>query len=240
MTWTRSSGTEGDITGEWTVSDSLSGDNMKLTFNANGTYSWIGNYYDGVRGNAQVWTQTWSDGYYAELRYNDSSHTATSVSVTGPGISGSLALIYDSSNGAWRPSNWKVSFGASHSAYALPLTYTFSVTSASGTTTETATAGCFMEYFATAGSAPKSGGSQTFTWTMAPYQNMTYFIELHNPSGGNIWNSYDFGSLNDVSSVSYTGSSLTPGTTYQYNIGVINQGHTSFECTSFTQASFVY
>ncbi len=43
MTWTRSSGTAGDIVGTWTASDSTTGNSWTLTFNADGTVSATGN-----------------------------------------------------------------------------------------------------------------------------------------------------------------------------------------------------
>ena len=42
MTWTRSSGTAGDIVGTWTASDSETGNSWTLTFNADGTMSATG------------------------------------------------------------------------------------------------------------------------------------------------------------------------------------------------------
>lgn len=42
-TWTRSSGTSGDIVGTWTSTDSETGNSWTLTFNADGTFSATGN-----------------------------------------------------------------------------------------------------------------------------------------------------------------------------------------------------
>jgi fibronectin type 3 domain-containing protein len=92
-TWTRSSGTAGDIAGTWTSTDSTTGNSYTLTTNANGTVSMTGvivsisSCSSGVKAEAQHW----SSGYLVSLRYSDQNKTATSVTVTGPGITGSVS-----------------------------------------------------------------------------------------------------------------------------------------------------
>lgn len=93
MTWSRTSGTAGDIVGTWTASDSTTGNSWTNTFNADGTVSVVGsivscgsgsNGSNGLKAEAQHW----SSGYLVSLRYSDPNKTATSVTVTGPGITG--------------------------------------------------------------------------------------------------------------------------------------------------------
>lgn len=234
MTWTRGSGTAGDITGSWTEVDP-SGDLYQVTFNPNGSWSVVANIISGY-GNPSAYSQHWSNGYYVGLEYDDPNKTATSVAVTGPGITGSLSLAYDTNNKQWN--SWAsggngVYFGTTHPA--APLSYTFTIMGASGTKTATATVGCFMESFATNLSAAKdAAGNLVFSWTKVPYNNMSYDVYLHNPNPSlpDIWNA---NSLLDASSVKYTGPPLTPGTTYNYDVNVSDISH---ECTSFAQGSF--
>jgi hypothetical protein len=51
MTWTRSSGTAGNIVGTWTSSDSTTGNSYTLTFNPNGMASVVGNIVQGIGDN---------------------------------------------------------------------------------------------------------------------------------------------------------------------------------------------
>ena len=106
MTWSRSSGTSGDIVGTWTASDSTTGNSWTVTFNADGTVSGVGNIVkcgdDGGGGeNPKAEAQNWSSGYIVQLRYSDEKETATSVSVTGHGINGSVTLTYNKGMGSW-------------------------------------------------------------------------------------------------------------------------------------------
>lgn len=53
--------------------------------------------------NPSARSQHWSTGYYVQLEYDDPNRTATSVSVrgpTGPGITGSKTLTFDSGRGS--------------------------------------------------------------------------------------------------------------------------------------------
>jgi hypothetical protein len=235
MTWTRDSGTAGDITGTWTAVDPTY-NSYQLTINSNGSWSLVGNIISVGMGNPSARSQHWSNGYYVRPEYDDPNQTATSVAVIGPGITGSLSLAYDTNYKKWiswsLPGN-PVYFGTTHPA--APLTYTFTITDASGAMIATATVGCFMEFFATNLSVAKDGaGNLVFSWTKVPYNNMSYRVELLNPNPSlpSIWNAYD---LLDASSVTYTGPALTPGTTYSYDVGVSDS---SGECASFTSASF--
>jgi hypothetical protein len=240
MTWTRASGTAGDITGTWTAVDFSYGEFIsyyQLTFNSNGSWSLVANIISGGNQNPYADSEHWSNGsYYVGLEYDDPNKTATSVAVTGPGITGSLSLPYDTNSGQWN--SWAsggnpVYFGTTHPA--APLSYTFTITGTSGTKTATATVGCFMEVFATNLSVAKdASGNTVFSWTKVPYNNMHYSVDLlnANPSLPDIWDVYD---LLDASSVTYTGPALKPGTTYGYYVGVSDS---SDECMSITNGMF--
>lgn len=248
INWVRSSGTAGTITGTWWAM-MAGGDTYELTMDASGNVSLTGMFMSqagspyvqsGVYGNAGGGVA----GYTVNIVYPDSTQSASSVSVTGPGITGSLSLTYDSSNKQWDSYQNSVMFTTRPQP---PLSYSVTVTdSAGGQTTSTATVGCVMNSLPTAGSAPSSTGSQNFTWTMLslPYQNIIYDIELSDTSGTRLWNSYDNnGSVLDQSSLAYTGSALTAGTNYLYNLtaNIDTADGGGFQCQSMVQnISFTY
>jgi hypothetical protein len=241
MTWTRPSGTAGDIVGIWTSTDSSTGNSWTLTFNANGTLSLTGVITQcgggGGGENPFANSQHWSNGYYVQLQYHDSPKTATAVSVTGPGIEGSKTLTYDSGMGSW--TSWTlpstpVSFGTTYPA-GLPYTYTFMITDTT-TWTATSTVSCFQAPFATnlAPIGPVTG-TPTFSWTGIVDAGATYGVELHDNNGNRIWNSYGISGA----SIVYNGSPLTPGMTYNYNV-VVESSSTCSSGASFAQGSFTY
>ena len=234
MVFTRSSGTAGDIVGTWTSTEST-GNSYTLTSNANGTFSLVGVIVScgGGGQNPSASSQHWSDGYSVQLGYDDSPRTATSVSVTGPGINGSKALTYNTGYGSWNswtsPST-QVSFGTTFPA-GLPFTYTFSITDTT-TWTATSTVSCFQERFATNLSPTGTvTGTPTFSWTGIGDSSATYGLELNDSSGNNqIWSSYNISGT----SIVYGGPALTSGTTYSYFVSV----RSSSACSN--QSSFAY
>jgi hypothetical protein len=238
MTWTRSSGTANDIVGTWTASDSTTGNSWTLTFNANDTVSVVGVIVQCGEGgggqNPSASLQHWSSGYYVPLEYNDSSQPATSVSVTGPGITGFLSLAYDADRGSWN--SWVLSqtpFLGTTDPIGLPYTYTFTITDGTGTWTANSTVSCFQEHFATNLSPTGTvSGSITFSWTGIGDSAAEYQVQLSGPSGDRIWDSSDV----PGTSVAYTGPALTSGTTYYYDV-VVTQSSTCDE-ESFAQGSF--
>jgi len=240
MTWTRSDGTADNIVGTWTASDSTTGNSWTLTFNANGTASVVGNIVQCGEGgggqNRSASLQHWSSGYYVSLEYNDSSQSATSVSVTGPGITGSLSLVYDVGRGSWN--SWVSSqnpFLGTTDPGGLPYTYTFTINDGTGTWTADSQVSCFQKYFAT-NLSPTGTVSEsiTFSWTGIGDPAAEYQVQLSGPSDDRIWDSSD---VSDTS-VAYTGPALTPGTAYYYYV-VVTQSSTCDEEESFAQGSFI-
>ena len=102
MIWTRTSATANDPAGVWTAYDQ-SGNKYTATFTAavpattpaSGTISLVEN----IVACAYTWSEVIPSGdYHVSLSYQDPQHEkATSVSVTGPGISGSQILTYNAS-----------------------------------------------------------------------------------------------------------------------------------------------
>lgn len=240
-TWSRPSGTAGDIVGTWTLTDSWSGNSYMVTFNAEGTVSVTGVIVacgGGGDPNPSAQSQHWSNGYYVQLNYHDSPKTATAVSVTGPGITDTKALTYNSVFGSWN--SWTspstaVSFGTTKPTTGLPFTYTFTITDTSAWTA-TSTVSCFQEAFATNLSPTGSvTGTPTFSWTGIADSSAVYGVEVNDGSGNRIWNNYDI----IGTSIVYNGPSLTPGVTYNYNVNVQSSSACS-SGTSFAQGSFTY
>ena len=191
---------------------------------------------DGENEGPSVSSQHWPNEFIVHLVYYDPNKTVTSVSVTGPGISGSKSLTYSASNDSWNswtsPST-SVSFGATYPT-GLPFTYTFSITSTTGTKTATSTVSCFQVQSATNLSPTgTTSGTPTFSWTGINDPNALYQVQLSNNSG-RIWNSPDVSGT----SVMYTGPALTSGTTYYYDV-IVDESSACDE-SSFAQSSFTY
>lgn len=184
---------------------------------------------------AHARSQHWSNGYFANFTYNDPNHRAISVYVTGPSISSGLTLAYDTASGEW--GSWvtgadgNLFFGSSHST--PPLTYTFHVTDAVGTTTIDATICCFVEEFAT--NLSPSGtvmGSPEFTWTRVQQTGITYQVQVSDSSGNRVWDSEESTSTYKK----YTGPALTAQNTYTYWVVARDQEDNE----SFAAGSFVF
>lgn len=181
----------------------------------------------------EAWSQHWPGSFMVHLSYLDHDQRAFSVSVSGPGISGSLDLTYNAWEGEWNsltlPSS-SVDFGAAHPA--PPLTYTFSVTDASGTWTAQAVVDAFMEELPT--NVLPSGdvfGSFSFSWTPLSQSGVEYQVQLSDQFFNRLWDSDRQG---DISSVPYSGQSLVPGTTYNYWVAAEKGDVESFGVGSFT------
>ena len=142
-TWRRASGTANDITGTWTAVNP-SGNTFEYTFNADGTFSHTANIVTSAAENTVVFAQCRSNGYTVHPIYDDATQTAKSVVVTGPGITGSLPLQYNTSCGGGGGC-WDSYKQIGTTPFTPPITYTFTIRDASTTKTSTASVGCFME-----------------------------------------------------------------------------------------------
>jgi hypothetical protein len=238
ITVTSVSGT--NVVGSFSITAIRQSDNTTAQFtgNFNVTYARGRAIFGGGDGDvgAAAWSQHWSTGeFVVQLEYNDPSQTVTSVTVTGPGLTHARALGY-AGNGSWNSwtsPNSPVSFGNTYPA-GLPFTYTFSITSATGTTTATSTVYCFQSQFASNLSPTgMASGTPTFSWTGINDSKALYQVQLSNNSS-RIWNSQDVSGT----SVVYSGTALTPGTTYFYSVVVTNSSACNEE--SFAQGSFIY
>ena len=182
--------------------------------------------YDSYRANAN--SRHENSACYVWLSVDDQAHNASSVSVTGPGISGSTDLAFDTDE--WKPAE-SISFGATHPA--LPLTYTFTINDSEGTHIRTKNIESFVHVFA-ANLSPSGGefviGTPVFSWT-GMGSGYTYNVGVN--GYGVDWQARNL----TATSVTYDGPSLTPGQTYYWYVEVRDVYE---NISKAQQESFVY
>lgn len=184
-----------------------------------------------------AWSGHTAESYWVSMSVDDPNDAITSVSVTGPGISGSINLVHDTNDKMWV--SWPIAppytnFGPQwphpETPPAPPLVYTFNFTDGQGNSTMTATVKNFVEVFATPVS-PTGGASlpelTSFAWTGVGV-GYRYRIELNDSSWARLWDSGD----NDIAgaSVPYIGSALATGS-YSYNLLTVNMDGNFFMVT---------
>jgi hypothetical protein len=210
MIWTRASGTPDDPTGTWTATDIL-GNSYTAEIKSAGSIS-----MDIVTTQcSSAMSEHFLGDYIALPVYLDPTKAATSVSLTGPGIS-TTALTYNTTNKAWELGG-SIDLGATP---ALPDDYKFTITD-SGTTTwvENATISCFVQNFATnlSPSGTISDSNPTFSWTAIIDDGALYKVRLYESGPNLIWIS----NPTLGTSMVYNGSTaLTSGSTYSYVVDV--------------------
>jgi chitodextrinase len=231
MIFTRTTGVAGNIAGNWSGTDP-GGTEYEFLFNANGQFTIIGHMTRSCI--ADAWMAHWQDGYYVDVILHDPNHSFTSVTVTGPGITGGLSLCY--ANGEWthwnQPCNTQIHLIGTPTP---PLNYVFTYADGTGVHSDTATISCVLEDLPT-GLAPSGivSGPIVFSWTRVAGTGYRYQIQLNNNNGNRIWES-EWGVL-DISSTPYTGPTLPAGHyTYYLNVEKPNEG-----CGAMGQGSFDY
>ncbi|MDP2982044.1 MAG: hypothetical protein Q8O92_01775 [Candidatus Latescibacter sp.] len=139
--------------------------------------------------NSQNWN--WPDGkhYMVQFEVDDEDHKATSVKITGPGITGSLMLDYDNNEKRWNSwrTNKSLDFGSSPPT--PPLIYTFTIVDPESTTVKTDVVESFVSVYAT-NLSPSKGetitGPLIFSWRGVGLDYYTYSVELHDVQGNNV------------------------------------------------------
>jgi|GEM_PF-3272608 len=175
--------------------------------------------------------------YWVDANVNDPQELISSVTATGDGISGNLALQFNAADKQW---NWwyngatgRPIFGATPPA--LPLNYTMTITEKGGAVfTKNFTINTFPNSFAT-DVLPANGamvsGTPVFSWSGygAGYK---YFLHLQKASGEYVWGKGDV-----TSPVTYDGPALTPGD-YVIGVDVLDpNGNKSLVYHQFTYSS---
>lgn len=253
MTWERDSGTADDIVGTWTSTEIDTGNSYTVTVLGDGTFSLTGEIFqcDDEDENPKAEAQHDSiNGYQVFLRYNDSSGMATSVNVTGPGITDSVSLTLnpnDLSGQTWGSGTTEsiINLGATYPA-GLPYTYTFTITDSSPASpwTATSTVSCFQQQFVS-GISPSGTITEppTFSWTGIDDASAVYGVQVNDSSGNWLWGKYHISGT----SIAYDGPALMPGETYDYVVSVQSSsacndptsGGGSYVTGSFTYAPTV-
>lgn len=238
FTWTRASGTTGDIVGTWTTTDSTTGNSYMLTFNTNGTMSVVGNIIQcgGTNGGQQpLDTYAYSGhlmnmnhttaAYYGYISVYDPNHEVSSVTVSGPGISGSINLSFNAAYNNWYLDSGGVS-GMGNQGVNLgvtppapPLVYNVTITKTDSTVvTKQATIQSFVDQFAS-NLSPSGGQSVStgpvFSWTVV-VGGYTYGVHVDEFYGNHVW----YGGNVTQTSTTYAGPALTQGTLYAYAVEV--------------------
>ena len=185
-----------------------------------------------VGASSQYWpNESGNDKYSVYLCYTNPNPPASTVSVSGPGITGSQPLTYNTPYTLW---DYSLALGTTLPT--LPLTYTFTITDTS-TWTTTATVSCFMQEYATnlSPTGTITTATPTFTWTGISASDAQYQVQLNDSYGNRIWNS----NTSSSTSVVYNGPSLVSGNSYSFNVGT-NSDSTCKDGGSVVYTSFTY
>lgn len=186
----------------------------------------------------EAWSQNWHNGqqYMVHFEVEDPNHIATSVTITGTGITNSLDLEYDISEGCWNSWHTDKSLDFGNTPPTPPLEYTFTIADSSETTTDTYTVQSFVNVLATDLSTSWTGATTdplVFSWTGVGSGGYTYQVQLSDVNNNRIWDSEE---NMTTTSVSYNVSSLTPGAQYHYWVVVEDQ----YGNASFAEGNFVH
>ena len=245
MIWTRTSATANDPTGVWTAYDQ-SGNKYTATFTATNPTSGSISLVENIVACANVWSEVIPSGdYHVSLSYQDPQPPkATSVSVTGPGISGSQILTYNDNAGEWNINGTIPGGVIDISSYLQtpPYTYTFTVTepeTVSGITTTWTwdEKSCFVDWptfpipFYNWNALTKT---LTFSWTGVT-DALGYVVQVKDSSYNLIWESLE----TSANSIVYGGTAvLTSGNTYYFYVQVRGTSYCA-NGTSYAEASFI-
>ena len=176
-----------------------------------------------------------AEGYYVELMINDPNQTVQSVTVSGPGIDGSISLVKGIH--PFYPNQWwsKPNVNLGDNPPDVPLVYTFTITDETGITYNiNDSVQSYVESFAT-NLSPE--GTQTnvdnlvFSWNGVEMEGVKYKVELerYDKNWNRIWDS----SLTTDTSFTYNGPVLASGD-YQYSVVVFDRyGNASLAYQNF-------
>ena len=183
--------------------------------------------------NTNAHSAHFADGYYVELMINDPNQTAQSVTVSGPGIDGSISLVKGIH--PFYPNQWwsnpNVSLGDNPPD--LPLVYTFTIIDKIGVTCNiNDSVQSYVVNFATnllPEGTQTSGDGLVFSWTGVEIEGVKYKVELSDKNWNRIWDS----PLIADTSFTYNGPLLALGD-YQYFVCVWDEyGNSSLADQNF-------
>jgi hypothetical protein len=169
---------------------------------------------------ANAHSSHFADGYYVQLMVDDPNQTVQSVTVSGPGIDGSISLI----KGVYPfyPNQWwsKPNVNLGDNPPSLPLVYTFTITDKTGTYNIYDSVQSYVVNFTTnllPEGTQTSGDSLVFSWTGVEIEGVKYKVELCDKNWNRIWDS----PLITDTSFTYNGPVLALGD-YQYFVCVFD------------------
>jgi len=249
MIWTRTNATANDPAGVWTAYDQ-SGNKYTATFTAtvpattpaSGSISLVEN----IVACSYVWSEVIPSGdYHVSLSYQDPQpKKATSVSVTGPGISGSQILTYNNAAGEWNINGTRPGGVIDLASFLQtpPFTYTFTVTEPETVSEITTTwtwdeKSCFVNWPTFPNPfynwAPLTK-TLTFYWTGVTDAS-GYVVQLKDSNYNLIWESLE----TTANSIVYSGAAvLTSGDTYYLYVQVRGTSYCA-NGTSYAEVSFI-
>jgi len=181
---------------------------------------------------SHVFSGHWADQYFAELYVVDLDQKATSITVTGPGISGTMDLSYNSSHKRWWHT-YNPFLGSSPPTE--PQIYTFQIDDGSEVYSCERTITGYVNDFAT-NLLPVGEVSQPIVFSWTGISGATFYgIELSDQDGM-FWSRRNIHP--GTTSVVYDGPALEDGKTYNYAIISIvvtgGERNASFAVGTFT------
>ncbi|MGD0169199.1 MAG: hypothetical protein ABSE54_05690 [Smithella sp.] len=238
LIWTRTSATANDPAGVWTAYDQ-SGNKYTATFTATDATSGSISLVENIVACAYTWSEVIPSGdYHVSLSYQDPlPKKAHSVSVTGPGISGSQILTYNTA-GEWNI-NGTIPGGFIDIPSFLqtpPYTYTFTVL-ISDPDNKWDEISCFVDW-------PTDlhygwvalTKTLTFYWTGVASAS-GYVVQVKDTSYNLMWESPET-SGNSINYGITPAAVLTSGNTYYFYVQVRGTSYCA-NGTSYTEASFI-
>ena len=183
--------------------------------------------------NTNAHSAHFADGYWVELMINDPNETVQSVTVSGPGIDGSITLVKGVH--PFYPNQWwsnpNVSLG--DNPQDLPLVYTFTIIDKIGITCNiNDSVQSYVVNFATnllPEGIQTNGDSLVFSWIGVELEGVKYKVELSDKNWNRIWDS----PLIADTSFTYNGPLLALGD-YQYFVCVWDEyGNSSLADQNF-------
>jgi len=176
---------------------------------------------------ASVHTRT---GYYAWLSMEDPNHLSSGVSVSGPGITGTVGLVHSALSERWE---WDTTIALPNLGDTPPFstqTYTFEIDCDGGPVWMDKDITGYVEEFASdlSPSGDILGDPSVFSWTGISGSPVFYQVELKDGNGELIWNTFD--NPSPYTFVVYSGPALDADVTYLWWVlaGVVTGDQTNF------------
>jgi hypothetical protein len=240
MIWTRTKGTANDPAGVWTAYDQ-SGNKYTATFTATNATTGSISLAENIVACAYTRSEIISGDYHVSLSYQDPQPPkAISVSVTGPGISGSQILTYNNAAGEWNINGTRPGGVIDLTSFLQtpPYTYTFTVI-ISDPDNKWDERSCFVDW----PTFPNPFYNKdpltkilTFYWTGVT-DALGYVVQVKDSNYNLMWESPET-SGNSINYGSTPAAVLTSGDTYYLYVQVRGTSYCA-NGTSYAEVSFI-